>query len=414
MAVKNSSTLDRKIGLTTEGIIALKNVIKIEPHYKGYIDLILSVEYSKEQAKLNIEKYKVNENIAREFEIVKAKNDAELRYLEIKGRYIDIYQTIASYFLFYNPLRKKTILYDESYMQSDLWKYGISGDLPIITVTIKYQNDIYVIKQVLKMYEYFRTKNLKIELVIIDEENHSYENYIRNEIEEAIISSQLAYMKNIYSGIFVLSKSEMDVKDVNLIKYISCIVIDSHLGSLESIVKDMEEEVLDSYKISEMFEMNKLLDDNSNEIDMLEVTENLKYYNEYGAFSQDGKEYWIKINKENQTPTTWSHILANQKFGTIVTEANGGYTWYKNSRLNRISSWHNSNTVNIPSEAIYIKDEENGRIWSPTAMPVPDNKNYNVVFGYGYAKFIHSSDELIQELEIFVPNDESIKISVLT
>ena len=414
MAIKNSSTLDRKIGLTTEGIIALKNVIKIEPHYKGYIDLILSVEYSKEQAKLNIEKYKVNENIAREFEIVKAKNDAELRYLEIKGRYIDIYQTIASYFLFYNPLRKKTILYDERYMQSDLWKYGISGDLPIITVTIKYQNDIYVIKQVLKMYEYFRTKNLKIELVIIDEENHSYENYIRNEIEEAIISSQLAYMKNIYSGIFVLSKSEMDVKDVNLIKYISCIVIDSHLGSLESIVKDMEEEVLDSYKISEMFEMNKLLDDNSNEIDMLEVTENLKYYNEYGAFSQDGKEYWIKINKENQTPTTWSHILANQKFGTIVTEANGGYTWYKNSRLNRISSWHNSNTVNIPSEAIYIKDEENGRIWSPTAMPVPDNKNYNVVFGYGYAKFIHSSDELIQELEIFVPNDESIKISVLT
>ena len=47
----------------------------------------------------------------------------------------------------------------------------------------------------------------------------------------------------------------MDVKDVNLIKYISCIVIDSHLGSLESTVKDMEEEVLDSYKIFEMLEM---------------------------------------------------------------------------------------------------------------------------------------------------------------
>lgn len=42
------------------------------------------------------------------------------------------------------------------------------------------------------------------------------------------------------------------------------------------------------------------------EIDLLANTDELKYYNWYGAFSKDGKEYIIKINKNQKTPTTWS------------------------------------------------------------------------------------------------------------
>ena len=413
-AIKNSTPLSKKIGLVTEGIVAIKNTIKIPPKSKNYVDFIISTEYSKELAQKNIEKYKITENVSREFEIVKAKTDAESRYIEVKGKDIEIYQTIASYLLFDNPLNSKKNNQNEEFKQSDLWKYGISGDLPIITVTIKYLNDIYVIKQVLKMYEYLRMRNLKTELVIIDEENYSYENYIKNEIEGAVLNSQLAYLKNTFGGIFILSKSEMDSKDVRLIKFASSLIIDSHLGNLENIIKDMEDEVIDNYRVTEMIDIPKLEDDNSNEIDMLENHEKLKYYNEYGAFSENGKEYWIKINKNQKTPTTWSHVLANSKFGTVVTESNGGYTWYKNSRLNRITSWHNSSTINIPSEVIYLKDEENEKVWTPTAMPMQDNKNYHAVFGYGYAKFIHSSDDIIQELEVFVPNEDSVKVNILT
>jgi len=48
--------------------------------------------------------------------------------------------------------------------------------------------------------------------------------------------------------------------------------------------------------------------------------ENLKYYNEYGGFSEDGKEYIIKTNKNNKLPTVWSHVLANPNFGTVITQ----------------------------------------------------------------------------------------------
>lgn len=74
------------------------------------------------------------------------------------------------------------------------------------------------------MYEYLRTKNLKTELVIIDEEKYSYENYLKNEIENAIQNSQLAYLKNIFGGIFTLSRAEMNAtrfrNDENLYQFL--------------------------------------------------------------------------------------------------------------------------------------------------------------------------------------------------
>ena len=413
-AIKNSTPLTKNLGLTTEGIIALKNTIKIKQGESGYVDLILSAEYEKEIAIQNLQKYNIMENVTREFEIVKAKTEAESRYLEVKGKDIDIYQTIMSYILFDNPTRKNLELAYKVYEQQDLWKYGISGDLPIITVTIKYVNDIYVVEQVISAYSFLRTKNIIADLIILDEENHSYENYIRDEIESVILNSHLAYLKNINGGIFLLQKSEMDIQDVNLIKFISTLVIDSHLGNLENIIKDAEEEILDNYRTVEKAEKVTDEEDTTKDIDIINNSPNVKYCNEYGAFSEDGKEYIIRTSKENHVPTTWSHIMANEKFGTVVTESNGGYIWYKNSRLNRVTSWHNSSSVNIPSEAIYLKDEENGRIWSPTAMPKPDNKNYNTVFGFGYAKYIHNSDDILQELEVFVPEEDSIKVNILT
>ena len=44
---------------------------------------------------------------------------------------------------------------------------------------------------------------------------------------------------------------------------------------------------------------------------------------------------------------------------------------------------------------------------------MPDNKNYNVIYGFGYSKFIHKSDEIDQELEVFVPKEDSVKIQIL-
>ena len=194
----------------------------------------------------------------------------------------------------------------------------------------------------------------------------------------------------------------------------SRVIIDSSKGGLENALKDLEEEYLEKYKSVGNETENILIEtENTDNIDILQNVDKLKYYNEYGAFSEDGKEYLIKADRENRLPTVWSHIMANEKFGTLVTENMGGYTWYKNCRVNRITSWENQPSYDIPSEVIYLKDLETKKAWSLGLNPMPDDKNYNVVYGFGYTKYIHKSDGIEQELEVFVPKEDSVKIEIL-
>lgn len=414
--VKQSKPFSKKIGLVTEPIVALKRTIKIKPNQKEKINLIIAVGENKEKIKKEIQKYKIEENIKKAVELSKAKNEAQNRYLRIKGTQIRDYQKMMSYIVFYNPTKKLNLekLPKDKYKQSELWKYGISGDLPIILVKIKDSNDAHVVKEVLKAYEFFRTKNLETELIILDEEKHSYENYVREDVENIIQNSQIAYLKNIRAGIFELSKNEISKDDLNLLNFIATIIIDANKGGIKNALKELEEEYLEKYKdVGKEQQITLIENENNENIDILENIDNLKYYNEYGAFSEDGKEYLIKVNKENRLPTIWSNIMANEKFGTLVTESMGGYSWHKNSRLNRVSAWQNYACYDIPSEIIYLKDMQTKKVWSLGLNPMPDSKNYNVIYGFGYTKYIHKSNGLEQELEIFVPKEDEIKVQIL-
>ena len=415
--VKDSLPFSKKIGLVTEPVVAMKRTIKIKKQEKVVIDFILSVEEEKEQVLQNLEKYTSFENVKNEFELSKARVEAETRYLNMKGKDIEMYQKMLSYIVFDDYIKsveKEKINQTQTYKQSDLWKYGISGDLPIILVKMKNANDVQGLKEVLKAYEYFRTKNVETEIVILDEEKYSYENYVREEIDSTILNQHMGYLKNIKAGIFILNEEEMDKKDITFLEFISVITIDCAKGNLENNLKEIEETYLENYKeISEEENVNQFVEENTEDVDILKDTKTLKYYNEYGAFSEDGKEYWIRANKKNRLPTVWSHIMANEKFGTIVTENMGGYSWYKNSRLNRLTSWNNNPSFDIPSEVIYVKDMDTKKSWSLGLNPMPDNRNYNVIYGFGYCKYIHSNLGIVQELEMFVPREDSCKIGIL-
>ena len=415
--VKDSIPFSKKIGLVTEPIIAMKRTVKIKKQEKVVIDFILSVEEEKEQAIQNLEKYTSFENVKNEFDLSKARVEAETRYLNIKGKDIELYQNMLSYIIFDNSIRsieKENIKHIQNYKQKDLWKYGISGDLPIILVKMKNANDSDGLKEVLKAYEYFRTKNVETEIVIIDEEKYSYENFVREEIESTILNQHIGYLKNIKGGIFIINEKEIEKKDIVFLELISVITIDCAKGNLENNLKELEETYIENYKdISEEENINVFVEENTEDIDILKNSENLKYYNEYGGFSEDGKEYWIRTNNEKRLPTVWSHIMANNKFGTVVTENMGGYSWYKNSRLNRLTSWNNHPSLDIPSEIIYIKDMETKQTWSLGLNPMPDNRNYNSVYGFGYCKYMHSNLGIEQELEVFVPREDSCKIGIL-
>ncbi len=133
----------------------------------------------------------------------------------------------------------------------------------------------------------------------------------------------------------------------------------------------------------------------------------LPYFNSLGGFTPDGREYAIYLGPDTNTPAPWVNVIANPTFGTLVSETGAGFTWYGNSQRNRLTQWSNDPVMDPPSEAIYIRDEETGVYWTPTASPIREETAYRARHGAGYTVFEHNSHGIEQELTVFVPVDEN-------
>ncbi len=412
IAVRDSTAFGRKTITTPDPIVAMRRTINVMQGDKVTLNLIISVSESREEAIKNLNENMNEEKIARGINLSKAKVEAETMYLGIKARNIENYQKILGYLIYGNPLKK--LMYKgripEEAPSTELWKYGISGDLPIFLVKIKDVIDISVVKDALKAYEYFKIKNIKIDLVILNEEKKTYDNYLNEEIQNAILDLNLLYMQNIQGGIFVLSNLSKEEKKI--IEYRANVIINAHLGSIETQLKDFEEEYLDIIKEIEPQKENIQIIDEDNRKSVFDY-KNLKYFNDYGGFTQEGNEYHIRINKNEKLPTVWSNIMANEKIGTVVTEGMGGYTWYKNSRLNRLTAWNNDQVIDVPSEIIYFEDLENNKTWSMGINPIPDENDYYIIYGFGYSKYKHLSNGIEQETTVFIPNKDCAKINLI-
>ena len=405
--VQNSKPLSKRVELTTDSIIAMRKTINIRAKESLNLDLVICVSEDREYVLNTIKKYMNSDNNKRVFELSRARVEAENRYLEITGKDIDLYQKLLTHLLG-DYTNSRISFSNDMYPITELWKYGISGDLPIIFVRIKNINDIDVISELIKAYEYFKTKNLKIDLVILNEEKEKYDSYVKDAILEEILNRNLAYMMNNKGGIYVLNNIKDEDKE--LLSVYSKIIIDAKNGNLNLQLNEIEEGI-----------PKPINNDTTDKVDFVEegkkenilLESNLKYYNDYGGFSHNGKEYLIRVNKDENTPMPWAHIMANENFGTIVTESMGGYTWQKNSRLNRITAWSNNPIIDIPSEVIYLKDDENKKSWSLGLNPMPDNNDYYITYGFGYAKYMHNSLGIKQEMEVFVPKEDSVKVQII-
>ena len=211
----------------------------------------------------------------------------------------------------------------------------------------------------------------------------------------------------------MICANQIEKEDIDLLEFRANFVLDAKLGNIKNLIEDLEEEYLKTLKnIGEEINQENIYKlENNASLNM--NMQDLKYYNEFGGFSEDGLEYRIKLEKENKLPTVWSNIIANKTFGTIVTQNLGGYTWHKNSRLNRLSSWNNNPVLDIPSEIIYLKDKKTGNKWTLSNNLNEENKESYITYGFGYVKFKTIQNNLIQELKIFVPKKDNVKINVL-
>ncbi|MCU0835689.1 MAG: glycosyl transferase [Chromatiaceae bacterium] len=137
-------------------------------------------------------------------------------------------------------------------------------------------------------------------------------------------------------------------------------------------------------------------------------------FNGYGGFRPDGREYVIALpwsgTALRRPPLPWINVIANEHFGLLVSEVGAGYTWSRNSQANRLTPWSNDPVSDPHGEALYLRDEESGEVWSPLPGPLPAPVDYEARHGLGYSVFRCDSRGLGQETSLFVPRSDPVRI----
>src|SRR5207249_313571 len=113
------------------------------------------------------------------------------------------------------------------------------------------------------------------------------------------------------------------------------------------------------------------------------------------------------------TPAPWVNVVANADFGFLVSESGAGYSWQGNSQANRLTPWTNDPVSDPACEALYLRDEDDGRVWSPTPLPSPSGQPYRVRHGQGWTCFEHRAHGVETALALFVPPTEPVKLRLL-
>ena len=131
----------------------------------------------------------------------------------------------------------------------------------------------------------------------------------------------------------------------------------------------------------------------------------------FGYFDDANKEYVITSPK---TPLPWINYLGSENFFSLISNTCGGYSFYKDAKLLRLTRYRYNN-VPFDSNGHYYYIKEGDTIWNPGWMPTKtDLDAYECHHGMGYSTFRSSKNDLQAELTAFVPVGKNCEINQLT
>ncbi len=409
-AMTNSKSLSGSQGSVLDPIVAIQYQIILEPEGSATIDIVTGISESREGALNLVEKYQDKQIANRVFELAWTHSQVVLRQINASESDAQLYGRLASSIIFANSsLRAEPgIIIKNRRGQSGLWGYSISGDLPIVLLQIEDPVNINLVRQLVQAHAYWRLKGLAVDLVIWNEDRAGYRQLLQEQIIGLIAAGIEANIIDRPGGIFVRSADQISIEDRILFQTVARAIISDTRGALEDQIKrrGFGELSVSHFKPTRTYRPNQ-------QSDVVLPRQDLIFYNGIGGFTSDGREYVITTSKDRLTPAPWVNVLANQGFGTVISENGVAYTWAENSHEYRLTPWYNDPVTDASGEAIYIRDEETGHFWSPTPLTNSESKLYLSRHGFGYSVFEHNEGGIVTELWVYVAIDASVKFSVL-
>ncbi len=408
LALQNSkSHLSGTTGGTLDPIMSLGQEIDLKPHGKTRVTFLTLAAPSRAEALEKLSHYQSGQSIHRAFDDARAQSEHELLDLGLNAYAVENIQRLLSALLYPTGVLRAAphVLAQNVKGQSDLWAFGVSGDFPILMTRIR-DGESPLLVEALQAFTYWRSRHVTVNLVILNEEDTGYALDLHNTIVRQISRMGAADSLNQRNGIFILRADQLQPADKILFETVAGVILDEKNGTLaeHALRLTLQTTRLPQFTAS----LSPTVDPEPTASLTLPV--DLLADNGLGGFSPDGKEYVIHLKSGQHTPHPWINVIANPQFGFLVSESGFGSTWAENSGENRLTPWRNDPVTDMPSEAIYLRDEETGLVWSPTLMPAGADTAHVIRHGAGYSIFESQSHGLNQNLKLFAAPDAPVKI----
>lgn len=399
--------LSRTTGPVLDPVFSFRCKLTLEAREQAQIGIFLLAAESRDALLAAVKRYEHAEYASRVVEMAWTRAQLDFRHLRIGSAAGHRFQELAGHILYPNPALRysSSTTAPSSYGQRELWKFGISGDLPIVTVTAPDMAGTELVREMLLAKAYWRLRGLEVDLVILNREAPGYEAPLRKVITR-LIQAHLADTGERGSGrAYLLDWHALDANEQSLLLHCARVALGSHRGPLQR-------QLIGAVETAQTPGFIAALPPAAYPAVPLPAVV-LMHQNGTGGFTQNGKEYVIDLSPEASTPVPWCNVIANPEFGTLVTDAGMGFTWAANSQMNRLTPWHNDPVTDRQSEVIYLRDEEDGSIWCPTPSPLRGRSSFRIRHGQGYSSYEHHQGGFHHLLTVFVARTSPVKIAVL-
>jgi cyclic beta-1,2-glucan synthetase len=298
--------------------------------------------------------------------------------------------------------------------QPGLWAFGISGDVPIVVLAFASDAQAGLLHHLLCAQAFWKAHGLASELMVICHPAVTAATPLLDLVRQVIGQSIAAGSLDTPGGVFLRDGSALAAPDLTLLRSAARIVVEKEVVSLAQLMQQAASE--EAPRV-----ISHHLEPDAAEVrvppepaDIIALRSSLVASNGHGGFAPDLSEYVIVASADSMTPAPWSNVIANPEFGTLITESGSASTWSENAHDFRLTPWSNDPLSDPNSEALYLRDEDSGHVWSPTLLPVRSAGAYVSRHGFGYSRFEHSERGVDSSLMVYVAIDAPVKFSVLT
>ncbi|RST87292.1 protein ndvB [Aquibium carbonis] len=304
--------------------------------------------------------------------------------------------------------------------QAFLWPASISGDHPIVVLRVTGPDDFEAVATALRLHGYLRARGVVFDLVVLNEELPSYAQDFQQQLERLCSAERLRQdAHGPGHHIFALRADRLEPETFRTIVAAARVLLNARNGTIFQQLERAEtltmEQARQRRALPPVAPWTEVAPDQAAADQRSTLSDTLDFWNGFGGFDEDGRDYVVHLDGDRWTPQPWINVVANAAFGFQVSAEGASATWSRNSRDFQLTPWSNDPVTDRPGEGFYIVDRDTGQAFAPTASVLRDPQaTYVARHTQGLSRFCRRRGQLDVELTQLVDPADPVKVSTLT